>query len=287
MESPTEADMDMAAVALYNNKDPYAGVRREEAATQCLFYLMWTYLRHFLKFSPEESINTLKKMRYTVYGDSSMTAKDDKETVSGGRKRPPSAAGLTDLPVGTKAAKAAMRRNAREAAEHARVSAAHIDALASLAKSLAERISMMRDQNDVAFWWQAHVQATPEGEAWLRGQLQRWLRVTDAAAGGAAATEDEDQVKCVEVVEPPRRDVPDEQTTSHAASSDARAAFLKAAIKASRLSRGYDVAKAAAERPCRARAAAGTAATRPTRGGRADAATGPTCGGVADAATSS
>jgi len=245
--SPTEADM--AAVALYNNKDPYAGVRREEAATQFLFYLKWTYPRHFLKFSPEESINTLKKMRYKVYGDSSLTATDDKETVSGGRKRPPSAAGLTDLPVGTKAAKAAMRRNAQEA--------------------------------------QPHIRATPEGEAWLRGQLQRRLRVTGATAGGAASTEDEDQVKDVEVVELPRRDEPNEQTTSRAASAAARAASLKAEIEASRRSGGYDVAKAAAERPCRARAAAGTAATRPTRGGRADAATGPTCGGVADAATPS
>ena len=133
--SPTEADMDMAAVALYNNKDPYAGVRREEAATQCLFYLVWTNLRLFPKLSPETSTNTLKKLQYKVYGDPSLTARDKMESACGGRKRQPSAAGLTDLPVGTKAAKAAVRRDAREAAKHDRVSTAHINVLASLAKS--------------------------------------------------------------------------------------------------------------------------------------------------------
>jgi len=149
--------MDMAAVALYINKDPYAGVLREEAATQRSFYLVGTCLRHFPKFSPEDSINTHKKMRYKVYGDPRVTATDNKESASGGRKRLPSAARLTDLPVRTKPAKAPVLRDAREAAEHARVSAAHIDALPSLAKSSAEPNSMMRDQNDVAFRSQPHV----------------------------------------------------------------------------------------------------------------------------------
>jgi len=231
--SPTDTDMYMAAVGLYNNKDPYAGVCRGEAATQCLFHLLWTNLRHVPKFSLEKSINTLKKMRYTAYGNPGLTARDDKETASGGRKRPPSAAGLTNLPVGTKAAKAAMRRNAREAAEHARVSAALIDASASLAKSSAECNSMMRDQYDEAFWSQHHVRATREEEALVRGQLQRRLRLTDAAAGGASAKENEDQVKDVEVVDSPRRDVSDEPTPGRAASAAADAASLKAAIEAS------------------------------------------------------
>jgi len=39
----------MAAVALYNNMSPYAGIRREADAIHCLYGRVWEYQRHFLK----------------------------------------------------------------------------------------------------------------------------------------------------------------------------------------------------------------------------------------------
>jgi len=230
--------MDMSAVALYNRKDPYADVRREEAAKQCLFFRVWTYLHHVPKLSTEESINALKNVRYKVFRYPILTGTYDKEAASGESKRRPSAAGFTDLPIGSKTAIQAVRRDSREEVEYARESAAHIDALTSLAESSAERNTMKRAQNEVACWSHTHVRATPEGEKWTRGQLHGRLRVLSAAACGAATTEVEDGAEDVEVVEPPLRDGADDQTPDLAASAAACSAFLQAAVEDSRQSRG-------------------------------------------------
>ena len=276
--SPSEADLDMAAVAVYNSKDPYAGIRREETATQCMFYLVWTYVRHFPKFSPESSIQALKNMGYKVCGDPSLTATDD-DDANGNRKRSATGAQMSELPAGTKAAKAAVRREAREAAEQARVSEAHISALSSLAKSSADRNSMMRDQNEVAFWSQPHVRATPEGETWLRLQLQRRLQstsvatpvmATDATAASASTAGGQDggsaEVNAARTDGPARVEPSGQEqgrNSGAVAPPAARTARLKAAMVACRRSEGYDAATDAVNHHRRSPAAATAAAATP------------------------
>jgi len=71
--SPTEEDLFMAAVALYSNMIPYAGIRREADAIQCLYVRVWEYLGHFPKFSPEAALNAINDMGYSVHGDSALS----------------------------------------------------------------------------------------------------------------------------------------------------------------------------------------------------------------------
>jgi len=65
--SPTEEDLLMAAVALYNNMSPYAGLCLEADAIQCLYVRVWEYLRHFPKFSPKAALNSINDMGYSVH----------------------------------------------------------------------------------------------------------------------------------------------------------------------------------------------------------------------------
>ena len=67
--SPTEEDLLMAAVALYNNMSPYAGILQEADAIQCLYARAWEYLRLFPKFSPEAALNAINDMGYSVHGN--------------------------------------------------------------------------------------------------------------------------------------------------------------------------------------------------------------------------
>jgi len=56
----TEEDLDMAAVAVYNHKGPYQGIRREESAIKCDFISCWSFLRVHPKFSTESAVEHIK-----------------------------------------------------------------------------------------------------------------------------------------------------------------------------------------------------------------------------------
>jgi len=177
--SLTEEDLDMAAVALYNDKGPYQGIRREAAAIKCDYLHCWRLLRANPKFSIDAAMEHLTLTGYSVFGDASKDSdeSDDDEVSTTPNKR--RATGALERPMGTKAAKAAFRSDVSLERE----SAAHTAALNSLAKSSAERNDLAKRKHAVEFWSMPHVRDTPQGKAYWARQLDARL----AEEGGLAA----------------------------------------------------------------------------------------------------
>jgi len=61
----------MAAVALYNDKGPYQGIRREAAAIKSDYLHCCRLLRANHKFSIDAAMEYLKLTGYSVCGDAS------------------------------------------------------------------------------------------------------------------------------------------------------------------------------------------------------------------------
>jgi len=166
----TEEDLDMAAVALYNDKGPYQGIRREESAIKCDCISCWRFLRVHPKISTESAEEHMKLAGYKVSGEVLVVSDGDNDGVSmtPNKRR---ATGDVDRLVKTKAAKAAFRSDVSLERE----SAAHTAALNSLAKSSAKRNELAKRKHAIEFWSMPHVRDTAQGKAFWEKQLDARL----------------------------------------------------------------------------------------------------------------
>jgi len=100
--SLTEEDLNMAAVALYNDKGPYPGIRREAAAITWDYLHCWRFLRVNPKFSIDAAMEHLKLTGYSVSGDASKDSDksdDDDASTTPNKRR---ATCTLEQPMGTK-----------------------------------------------------------------------------------------------------------------------------------------------------------------------------------------
>jgi len=209
----TEEDLDMAAVALYNDKGPYQGIRREESAIKCDFISCWRFLRVHPKFSTESAVEHMKLAGYKVSGEVVDVSDGDDNCVSltPNKRR---ATGDADRFVGTKAAKAAFRSDISLERE----SAAHTAALNSLAKSSAERNELAKRKHTIEFWSMPHVRDTAQGKAFWENQLD--ARLAEDSGRTAAAGHLDTAASTVAAATPPST-AADARTTAAGTASTA------------------------------------------------------------------
>jgi len=166
----TEEDLQMAAVALCNDKGPYQGIRREKSAIKCDFKSCWYFLRVHPKVSTDFVEEHMKLAGCTVSGEVfdvsdgyddgvSMTPSERRETEDVNRF------------VETKASKATFRLDVSLEREVA----AHSAALNSSSKSSAERNELAKRKHSIESWFLPLVRDTAQGKAFWQKQLDARL----------------------------------------------------------------------------------------------------------------
>ena len=209
----TEEDLDMASVALSNDKGPYQGMRREDSAIKCDFFSCWRFLRVHPTLSTKSAVEHMKLAGYKVSGEVVDVSDGDDNCVSltFNKRR---ATGDADRFVGTKAAKAAFRSDISLERE----SAAHTAALNSLAKTSAERNELAKRKHTIEFWSMPHVRDTAQGKAFWENQLD--ARLAEDSGRTAAAGHLDTAASTVAAATPPST-AADARTTAAGTASTA------------------------------------------------------------------